>query len=301
MPSGVLARERSGQPRDRGRGVAYRVMMALHDPAAIPARHRLPPCDRRPRRASQPEPCPARGRRARCRRRARRSAAGDRRRGLGQDQHAGAPRRAPDRRRRRPRAHPAAHLLAPRRGGNGRRASSASSPRPRRDVLRWRARSCLVRHLPRHRRAAAARATPSASASIRRFTIHDREDSADLMNLVRHELGLSEHEQALSAEGDLPGDLLARRQRRSAAAPRCCRRAFPGARNGRASCKRLFAAYVEAKQAQHVLDYDDLLLYWAQMVAEPALARRDRRPASTTCWSTSTRTPTRCRPRSCWR
>jgi DNA helicase-2/ATP-dependent DNA helicase PcrA len=32
------------------------------------------------------------------------------------------------------------------------------------------------------------------------------------------------------------------------------------------SCAKLFAAYVEAKQAQNVLDYDDLLLYWAQMV-----------------------------------
>jgi DNA helicase II / ATP-dependent DNA helicase PcrA len=28
--------------------------------------------------------------------------------------------------------------------------------------------------------------------------------------------------------------------------------------------KSLFAAYVEAKQQQNVLDYDDLLLYWAQ-------------------------------------
>jgi DNA helicase-2/ATP-dependent DNA helicase PcrA len=37
--------------------------------------------------------------------------------------------------------------------------------------------------------------------------------------------------------------------------------------------KRLFLAYVEAKQAQQVLDYDDLLLYWAQMVSEPALGR----------------------------
>ena len=34
----------------------------------------------------------------------------------------------------------------------------------------------------------------------------------------------------------------------------------------------MFAAYVEAKQAQNVLDYDDLLLYWAQTVGEPALA-----------------------------
>ena len=34
----------------------------------------------------------------------------------------------------------------------------------------------------------------------------------------------------------------------------------------------MFLGYVEAKQAQQVLDYDDLLLYWAQMVSEPELA-----------------------------
>src|SRR5690606_24892830 len=34
----------------------------------------------------------------------------------------------------------------------------------------------------------------------------------------------------------------------------------------------LFAAYVEAKQAQNVLDYDDLPLSCAQMCAEPAIA-----------------------------
>ena len=38
--------------------------------------------------------------------------------------------------------------------------------------------------------------------------------------------------------------------------------------------KRLFATYVEAKQAQNVLDYDDLLLWWSQMCAEPPLAER---------------------------
>ena len=30
--------------------------------------------------------------------------------------------------------------------------------------------------------------------------------------------------------------------------------------------------YVEAKQHQNVLDYDDLLLYWAHMLAERAFA-----------------------------
>ena len=76
--------------------------------------------------------------------------------------------------------------------------------------------------------------------------------------------------------------------------------AFPWCAEWEAELKRLFGAYVEAKQQQQVLDYDDLLLYWAGMVAEPALRRRSAR-ASTTCWLTNTRTPTCCRPASCAR
>ena len=44
-----------------------------------------------------------------------------------------------------------------------------------------------------------------------------------------------------------------------------------------------------------MLDYDDLLLYWAELMADPAAAAQHRRRASTTCSSTSTRTPTACR------
>ena len=37
--------------------------------------------------------------------------------------------------------------------------------------------------------------------------------------------------------------------------------------------QRLFAAYVEAKQKQNVLDYDDLLLYWSHVMSEGAVAQ----------------------------
>src|SRR5689334_6065156 len=47
---------------------------------------------------------------------------------------------------------------------------------------------------------------------------------------------------------------------------------FPWCSAWAAELKELFAAYVEAKQRQNVLDYDDLLLYWAQMVSDPRLA-----------------------------
>ena len=52
----------------------------------------------------------------------------------------------------------------------------------------------------------------------------------------------------------------------------CWQRPCPWCAVWAAELKRLFAVYVEAKQRQNVLDYDDLLLYWAQMVSDPGLA-----------------------------
>jgi DNA helicase-2/ATP-dependent DNA helicase PcrA len=103
------------------------------------------------------------------------------------------------------------------------------------------------------------------------FTIHDREDSADLMNLVRHELGF----RRLKAAS--PPKAPASRSIRAASTPRCrssrCSAAsFPWCAGWAAELKELFAAYVEAKQKQNVLDYDDLLLYWAQMVGDAGMA-----------------------------
>ena len=55
----------------------------------------------------------------------------------------------------------------------------------------------------------------------RAFTIHDREDSADLMNLVRHDLGFSKTKKRFH-ERHLPCDLLAHGQCR-ASVRRCAR------------------------------------------------------------------------------
>ena len=52
----------------------------------------------------------------------------------------------------------------------------------------------------------------------------------------------------------------------------------------------LFSAYVEAKQRQDVLDYDDLLLYWAHMMTETP--SRPMLPShSIMSWWTNIRTP----------
>lgn len=103
------------------------------------------------------------------------------------------------------------------------------------------------------------------------FTIHDREDSADLMNLCRHELSLSQTESRFPAKatclaiysrcvnsGDPIADVL--------------RRHYPWCAAWEAELKRLFGSYVAAKQAQNVLDYDDLLLAWAQAMEDADFA-----------------------------
>ncbi|MEK7319194.1 MAG: ATP-dependent helicase [Pseudomonadota bacterium] len=104
------------------------------------------------------------------------------------------------------------------------------------------------------------------------FTISDRGDAADLMHVVRHDLGLSEQtsrfprkETCLAiysrvVNTQLPLEVVLKTQ-------------FPRYAMWADALKGLFAAYVEAKQKQQVLDYDDLLLYWAQAMTEPALAQ----------------------------
>ncbi len=103
------------------------------------------------------------------------------------------------------------------------------------------------------------------------FTIHDREDSADLMNWARHEAGLGDakdrfptkatclaiYSRVVNARGELKETL---------------GKWFPWVAAHEERLRALFASYVEMKQGQNVLDYDDLLLYFAQMLAEPAIA-----------------------------
>ena len=103
------------------------------------------------------------------------------------------------------------------------------------------------------------------------FTIHDREDSADLMNLVRHELGLSKTESRFPAKGTCLA-IYSRVVNAQDELEPILAKSFPWCMGWAEELKQLFAAYVDAKQAQNVLDYDDLLLWWAQMSDEPAIA-----------------------------
>ncbi|MCX5478319.1 ATP-dependent helicase [Kaistia geumhonensis] len=103
------------------------------------------------------------------------------------------------------------------------------------------------------------------------FTIHDREDSADLMNLSRHELGFSKKESRFPQKGTCLA-VYSRVVNAEMPLETALIEVFPWCAMWKDELAALFAAYVEAKQRQNVLDYDDLLLYLAHAMAEPAIA-----------------------------
>ena len=104
------------------------------------------------------------------------------------------------------------------------------------------------------------------------FTIHDRGDAEDLMGLMRHQLGLSSSTRRFPQKGTCLS-IYSRVVNTRAGLAEVLAHAFPWCAEWEVELKRLFGAYVDAKQQQQVLDYDDLLLYWAEMVADPGLGK----------------------------
>ena len=120
----------------------------------------------------------------------------------------------------------------------------------------------------------------------------------NLMNLARHNLGFSKTANRFPTKGTCLS-IDSRCINAEVPIEEVLGIFFPWGSSWATELKQLFAAYVEAKQGQNVLDYDDLLLYWAQMMSDPALAD-DVGAASTMFWSTNARIRTGCNRLSCW-
>jgi DNA helicase-2/ATP-dependent DNA helicase PcrA len=103
------------------------------------------------------------------------------------------------------------------------------------------------------------------------FTIHDRGDSEDLLAIARQAQGFAATKQRFPNKASCLA-IYSRAINSAAPLPDVLRETFPWCAQWESELARLFAAYVEAKQAQNVLDYDDLLLYWSHLVAEPSFA-----------------------------
>jgi DNA helicase-2/ATP-dependent DNA helicase PcrA len=97
------------------------------------------------------------------------------------------------------------------------------------------------------------------------FTVLDQADGADVMNLIRDDLGFSARERRFPRKdtlaaiysrtvnaGEKLGDVLARH--------------YPWCLDETDGIREIFQAYTARKREQNVLDYDDLLLFWKALV-----------------------------------
>ena len=103
------------------------------------------------------------------------------------------------------------------------------------------------------------------------FTVLDRADSTDLMDLIRSDLGLARTRSRFPKKGTC---LAIYSYTVNAGCPidETLAASYPWCDEWEVELKRLFAAYVVAKQRDNVLDYDDLLLYWREAVQMPDIA-----------------------------
>jgi len=103
------------------------------------------------------------------------------------------------------------------------------------------------------------------------FSIHDRSDAEDLMGMVRHDLGYSRTQDRFPLKGTCLS-IYSRVVNSRQSLPEVLREHFPWCEAWADALKGVFGAYVQAKQDQHILDYDDLLLYWREMMQDAGLA-----------------------------
>jgi len=101
------------------------------------------------------------------------------------------------------------------------------------------------------------------------FTILDRSDSEDLLNVVRGELNLAKENVRFPLKGTCL-DIYSRAVNVRTKVDKILERDFPWCLQHAEALKQLFEAYVDRKEQQRVLDYDDLLLFWHALVEEPA-------------------------------
>ncbi len=107
------------------------------------------------------------------------------------------------------------------------------------------------------------------------FTILDRADAEDLMGILRTELGLSKTDRRFPLKGTCM-DIYSRCVNAREPVEEVVETHFPWCKDETEDLRRLFAAYVDHKGEQSVLDYDDLLLFWHGVLTDSRAARAVR-------------------------
>jgi ATP-dependent DNA helicase UvrD/PcrA len=104
------------------------------------------------------------------------------------------------------------------------------------------------------------------------FSVIDRADAADLIDSLRQELGLAQLQQRFPRK-ETCLQIYSNRVNTRCSLKQTLEQHYPWCAQWEEDLTRLYRAYVEQKQHANLLDYDDLLLYWHGMMAEPHLAQ----------------------------
>ena len=107
------------------------------------------------------------------------------------------------------------------------------------------------------------------------FTILDRGDAEDLMGVLRTDLGLAKSDRRFPLKGTCM-DIYSRCVNARETVEEAVETHFPWCKDEVDDLRKLFAAYVDRKGEQSVLDYDDLLLFWHGLLTDARAARSIR-------------------------
>jgi DNA helicase-2/ATP-dependent DNA helicase PcrA len=102
-------------------------------------------------------------------------------------------------------------------------------------------------------------------------TVLDRADAADLIDVVRHDLGFSQKDKRFPRK-DTCLAIYTYRVNTRMPLKQTLEEQFPWVSEWEQDLTRLYREYIVRKQANNVLDYDDLLLYWHMMMQNQTLA-----------------------------
>jgi DNA helicase-2/ATP-dependent DNA helicase PcrA len=103
------------------------------------------------------------------------------------------------------------------------------------------------------------------------FTILDRSDAEDLIDVIRNDMSLSHKGSRFPRKGTCLA-IYSRRVNGNEEIGEVLNGGFPWCEMWKEELLSLFRAYVERKQKQHILDYDDLLLYLCYLLEDERLA-----------------------------
>ena len=103
------------------------------------------------------------------------------------------------------------------------------------------------------------------------FSVLDRGDAADMLDVVRHELRLTRTSRRFPKK-DTCLAIYSRCVNTQESLATTLERHYPWCADWSDELSELFRRYVERKQHSQSLDYDDLLLYWSHLVAESEFA-----------------------------